>query len=225
MKVCCIASVAEAQLAIEHGAAAIGLVGWMPSGPGPIPDDRIAEIARATPPQIATFLLTSRVEPEEVVAHVKLVGVNTVQLVDAVPVETYAALRKETPRVRIVQVIHVQDESAIEEAKAAAEKVDILLLDSGRPNLAVKELGGTGRTHNWAISRKIVEAVEKPVFLAGGMRPDNVAEAIRAVRPHGIDLCSGVRTEGRLDRGKLRGLVGAMRGADDGRSERLAQNA
>ena len=214
LKVCCIASIEEARLAIAHGADAIGLVGAMPSGPGPIPDELIAEIARTVPPPVATFLLTSRVEAEDVVSHVRGAGVNTVQLVDAVGVETYAALRRSLPQVRIVQVIHVQDDGALEEARRVAEFVDALLLDSGRPNLAVKELGGTGRTHNWAISRRIVETVERPVFLAGGITPGNVAEAIRTVRPYGIDLCSGVRVGGRLDAGKLGRLVGEMRDVD-----------
>lgn len=214
LKVCCIASVAEAHLALEHGASALGLVGAMPSGPGVIDDATIAEIARSVPSSVATFLLTSRTEGAHVVAHVEATGVNTVQLVDAVPVATYVALRRALPKLRIVQVIHVQSRDSIDEARRAAEHVDVILLDSGNPTLAVKELGGTGRTHDWTLSRAIVDAVDKPVFLAGGIRADNVAQALRAVRPYGIDLCSGVRTNGRLDAQKLGALASVMRAVD-----------
>lgn len=210
LKVCCIASVEEAELALRHGAWALGLVAEMPSGPGVIDDATIAAIARAVPREVATFLLTSRTDGAAIVEHVVATGVNTVQLVDAVPAAAHAALRRELPHVRVVQVIHVRDAGSVDEARAAAEHVDVLLLDSGNPALAVKELGGTGRVHDWSVSRAIVEAVDRPVFLAGGIRPENVADAIRAVRPHGIDLCSGVRTDGRLDPSKLARLVAAM---------------
>jgi phosphoribosylanthranilate isomerase len=219
LKVCCIASPEEARLAIAHGADALGLVGQMPSGPGPIDDALIAEIARLTPPPVATFLLTSRTEPEDVVSHVLATGVNTVQLVDEVPDETYRLLRARAPRVRIVQVLHVQDAGrggdVIGEARRIEAHVDALLLDSGRPNAAVKELGGTGRTHDWSVSARLVASVKRPVFLAGGIRPENIGEAVRAVRPFGIDLCSGVRVNGRLDAGKLARLAAQLREADE----------
>ncbi|HET6851291.1 MAG TPA: hypothetical protein VFH46_03150, partial [Pyrinomonadaceae bacterium] len=77
--------------------------------------------------------------------------------------------------------------------------VDAVLLDSGNQSLAIKELGGTGRTHDWRLSREIREAIDVPLFLAGGLNPSNVAAAIREVQPFGIDVCSGLRTEGRLD--------------------------
>ncbi|HNL40150.1 MAG TPA: hypothetical protein PKH43_13465, partial [Saprospiraceae bacterium] len=93
---------------------------------------------------------------------------------------------------------------------AVIDQLDALLLDSGNPNLAVKELGGTGRVHNWAISRRIVEQSGVPVFLAGGLRPDNVQAAVEAVQPWGLDLCSGVRTEGRLDEQKLAAFFAAL---------------
>lgn len=216
LKVCCIASVEEARTAVAAGADAVGLVARMPSGPGPIPDALIAEIARNVPPPVATFLLTCETDPAAIVEHVGRCRANTVQLVDAVPSAAYAALRRAHPAVRIVQVIHVEDQDSLEEARQAASQVDALLLDSGRPKLAVKELGGTGRVHDWTLSARIVAESPVPVFLAGGIRADNVAEAIRAVRPHGIDLCSGVRTDGRLDPAKLAALVAAMRAADAG---------
>lgn len=186
-------------MAVEAGASALGLVSHMPSGPGVIDESLIEEIATATPPNIATFLLTSRTDPAAVIDQVRRTGVNTVQLCDRLPAGAHAELRAALPGVSLVQVIHVADEGSIVEARDCQAQVDMLLLDSGNQGLAVKELGGTGRTHDWSVSRQIVRQVKVPVFLAGGLRKDNVAEAIRTVRPYGVDLCSGVRTDGALD--------------------------
>jgi phosphoribosylanthranilate isomerase len=212
VKICCITSQEEAAMAVGHGAAALGLVGPMPSGPGVIEDRLIAEIALTVPPPVATFLLTSETEAEAIVDHAQRCGTNTVQLVDAVEPSVYEAIRRALPHLKIVQVIHVSDRQSVADARARAPLVDALLLDSGRPSAAVKELGGTGRTHDWSLSREIVAAVERPVFLAGGLRHENVAEAIRQVRPFGIDLCTGVRRDGRLDPTRLRNFFSAVGG-------------
>lgn len=199
-------------MAIRAGADALGLVGPMPSGPGVVADDLAAAIVRSVPPPIATFMLTSETTADGIVAHQQRAGANTIQLVDAVPAGTYAQIRAALPAVKIVQVIHVVDErSLIEAQQAVTEGADALLLDSGNPTLAIKELGGTGRVHNWQISRQIVDTSPVPVFLAGGLRPDNVREAIRAVGPFGLDICSGVRTNGHLDPDKLRAFLEAVR--------------
>jgi phosphoribosylanthranilate isomerase len=203
VKICCISSVAEARLAVDLGAAALGLVGAMPSGPGVISDALIAQIAGVVPPPVATFLLTSRTAPADIAAHHRLAKTSTIQLVDAVAEGTYAYLREALPHVKLVQVVHVVGEESVDEAARLASQVDALLLDSGNPHLPIKELGGTGRTHNWAWSRRIRELVDKPVFLAGGLHAGNVRQAVEEVGPFGLDLCSGVRTAGALDPAKL----------------------
>lgn len=213
VKICCIADREEARLAIAAGADALGLVGAMPSGPGPIADGLIAEIAEAVPPPLATFLLTSETEPDAIVAHARRCRTNTLQLVDRVPPEAYPRLRHDLPAVRLVQVVHVGGREALDEALRVAPLVDALLLDSGQPDASVRVLGGTGRTHDWTISRSIVEQAACPVFLAGGLRVTNVAEAIAAVRPFGVDLCTGVRTDMRLDPAKLEAFMAAVEGA------------
>jgi phosphoribosylanthranilate isomerase len=213
VKVCCIGSVEEARLAVRLGAWALGLVSEMPSGPGVIPEARIAEIAASVPPPIGTFLLTSRTDPAEIAAQRKRCGVNTVQVCDRLPAGGLAALRRSLPGVMLVQVIHIGGEASVAEAQAAAREVDALLLDSGNQSLLVKELGGTGRTHNWALSAEIVKKSGVPVFLAGGLNAENVGEAIRAVRPFGVDLCTGVRTAGALDEQKLARFMAAVAAA------------
>ena len=212
VKICCISSVDEAWMAIRAGASALGLVSAMPSGPGVIEETTIAEIARHVPPPIATFLLTSSQNTDEIVAQQRRCGCNTLQLVDRLTAGSYADLRRALPGIALVQVIHVTGEESVDEALDAAAEVDALLLDSGNPALAIKELGGTGRTHDWRLSRQIAERAGVPVFLAGGLRPENVADAVAHVHPFGVDLCSGVRTDGQLDPLKLGAFFDALAG-------------
>ncbi|HKC35088.1 MAG TPA: phosphoribosylanthranilate isomerase [Chitinophagaceae bacterium] len=210
IKICCISSVSEAKLAINHGADALGLVGKMPSGPGPIPDWLIAEIVKAIHPPIASFLLTSEQSSEGIIYHVKRVDTNTVQVVDELTTGTYSDIKNALPHLKIVQVIHVIGEESIDEAVRISPDVDALLLDSGNPKASLKTLGGTGNVHNWNLSREIVKAVDVPVFLAGGLHAGNVRQAIETVQPFGVDICSGVRTEGRLDPNKLEAFIKAV---------------
>lgn len=210
IKICCISSLHEAKLAIDHGADALGLVGKMPSGPGPIPDWLISEIVKTIHPPVASFLLTCEQSSEEIIYHVKRVDTNTVQIVDELTTGTYDDIRTALPHLKIVQVIHVVDDKSIGEAVRVAPNVDALLLDSGNPKATTKTLGGTGNIHNWEISRDIVQAVTVPVFLAGGLHSGNIREAIKKVQPFGVDICSGVRSEGKLDPNKLESFVRAV---------------
>lgn len=212
LKVCCIQDEHEARLAILHGAAAIGLVAAMPSGPGPIPESRIAAVARAVGAHAETFLLTALVDAAAIAEQHARCGTSAIQLVDHVEARERAALRALLPGVALVQVIHVAGHGSIDEARAGAEHADALLLDSGNRGAPTKELGGTGRVHDWGISARIVAAARVPVWLAGGLAPRNVAEAVALVRPHGVDLCTGVRTDGSLDAAKLAAFVRALRG-------------
>ncbi len=214
VKVCCISSRVEARTAIAHGAYAIGLVSEMPSGPGVISEELIAEIAADVPPGILTFLLTSKQDTAAIIEQQRRSGVNTLQLVDRLGKGSYEDLKEAIPGISLVQVIHVTNKKAIEEAETCAPHVDAILLDSGNPKKAVKELGGTGRTHNWKISRIIRERLDVPVYLAGGLTPGNIADAILQVGPFGLDICSGIRTDGRLDDAKLEALFTQIKSAE-----------
>jgi phosphoribosylanthranilate isomerase len=210
VKICCIRSLEEARTAVAHGASALGLVSQMPSGPGVIPDETIARIAAAAPPAVATFLLTCRQDAASIIEQQRRLRTSTLQLCDRLESGARSDLRRALPGVGIVQVVHVTGPASVDEAVAAAEEADAILLDSGRPDAAVKELGGTGRRHDWGLSRNIREAVEVPVFLAGGITPENAAEAVDAVGPFALDVCTGVRTGGALDEAKLRRLFAAI---------------
>ena len=214
VKICCISSLDEAQLAIRKGADAVGLVGEMPSGPGTISDRKIREIAAEIPPPIGCFLLTAEEKSDEIAEHLLRTGVPTVQLVRHLSVAESLNLGRVLLTTRRVQVIHMEDESALELIPKYEPYVHAFLLDSGRPSAETPELGGTGRTHDWSLSRKFVEKTRKPVFLAGGLTPENVQEAILTVRPFGVDVCTGVRSNGHLDPKKLEEFMGAVRTAD-----------
>jgi len=210
IKICCISSIEEARIAAEAGASALGLVGLMPSGPGVISDELIFQIAKTVPLPLATFLLTSETSVSEIIKHHQRTQTNTIQLVDALSRDSYKELREALPGIKLVQVIHVLDEGSVAEAIEIAGLVDAILLDSGNPNLPVKELGGTGRIHDWTLSRKIRDSVNVPVFLAGGLNYENIRQAIDTVQPFGIDVCSGVRTNGKLDKEKLDLFIGEV---------------
>lgn len=210
VKICCIANRQEAETAIRFGASALGLVGAMPSGPGVISDEAIQAIALGVPPPVATFLLTSETRTEKIISHYQRVNTTAIQLVDELPGMPYGLLKVALPHVKLVQVIHVSGESSLRQAMEVAPHVDAILLDSGNPNLRVKELGGTGRTHDWEISRQIRDRVSVPVFLAGGLNPENVKRAIDVVQPFGVDVCSGVRTDGLLDEREVEAFFKAV---------------
>lgn len=211
IKICCIKTIAEAKMAIDLGASAIGLVSQMPSGPGIIDDNQIKAINSSIPNHISTFLLTSNTNAAEIIKQLRDMGTNTVQIVDRINNAEYNKIRNALPKIKIVQVIHVIDHNSVKEAITLAPYVDEILLDSGNPQLKTKILGGTGKTHNWTLSKTIREAISIPVWLAGGLNPQNIKAAIEMVRPYGVDVCSGVRTDGNLDIDKLNFFVNKIK--------------
>jgi len=194
-------------MAIGAGADSLGLVSSMPSGPGVISDSKIREVTQIIPPSIDAFVLTALDNSWDLIDLIRKVKNRTIQLVDRLNTGNYQEIRASIPCVKIVQVIHVMNEEAIEQAIRVSSYVDAILLDSGNTELPTKELGGTGKTHDWNISREIVEQVDTPVFLAGGLNPDNVVEAIEIVKPFGVDVCNGVRTNEKLDPAKLKKFI------------------
>jgi len=220
IKICCISSPDEARLAVRMGASALGLVSAMPSGPGVIDEGLIRTLAGRVPPGVATFLLTSLLDPDAIVAQQRRCRANTLQLVDALPLDgsVHRRLREALPGIGIVQVVHVGGPDSIDEALALAPHVGAPGARNGAPGAQsgqppVRELGGTGRVHDWTVSQRIRELAPVPLYLAGGLRPENVADAIARVGPFGLDVCSGVRTDGRLDPGKLERFFEAVAAA------------
>lgn len=213
IKACCMASIAEMQMAVAAGVDAVGLVARMPSGPGPIADDLIADIAAAVPPPVTAFLLTSETRADAIADHVRRTGAPVVQIVSHIDPAEAARLAQLLPHTRRVQVIHVESEAALAMIADYAPHIHAFLLDSGRPGAAIPTLGGTGDIHDWAISARFVAASPRPVFLAGGLNAANVGAAIAQVRPFGVDVCSGIRSDGVLDIAKLNAFAAAVRQA------------
>ena len=213
IKICCIASIEEAQMALDAGADAVGLVSAMPSGPGVIGDALIAEIIDWVGSRAATVLLTSRLTAASISEQLQRALPTVIQLVDTLPDDELTGLRAQHSDVLVMPVIHVQSADSIAEAVRLGPVADALLLDSGNPTAIVKELGGTGHTHDWRLSSAICQATRIPVFLAGGLRADNVAEAVRTTRPFGVDVCSGVRRDGRLNEQRLTAFITEARAA------------
>ena len=196
-KICCIKSVEEAEIAIRAGAYAIGLVAEMPNGPGEIDDVNIRaitdDVRQRHCGRAYSVLLTSRTRGDAIVEHVRDTLPDMVQIVDTPEHGAHGVIRKAHPDLKIIQVIHVEDESAVDQARAVEADVDFILLDSGKPSSPVRTFGGTGETHDWSVSKRIVETVDRAVFLAGGLAPENVPAAVSKVRPFGVDVCSGLR--------------------------------
>jgi phosphoribosylanthranilate isomerase len=211
VKICCMASIAEAEMAAAAGADMVGMVGPMPSGAGVIDLATARVIAEGAPPWVTPVLLSSGETAEAILADVDRCPVRCVQVVRHVAPEVHRSLARLRPGLRRIQAVHVEGPEALELIPAYAELADAFLLDSGRPGS--NELGGTGRVHDWRVSAEFVRRSPRPVFLAGGLRPENVAEAAATVRPFGVDLCSGVRTRNRLDADKLSAFMAAARAA------------
>jgi phosphoribosylanthranilate isomerase len=212
IKICCIASIEEARLAIAAGADALGFLSEQMPGPRAISDARIAGIVATVPPPVATFLLTTGASADTISAQLCRTRTNTVQILRPLPQDELVRLAALEPAVRRVQAVHVEGPEALDRIPACAPHVHAFLLDSGRPDAG--EFGGTGRPHDWAVSAAFVRASPLPVFLAGGLSPANVHEAVALVRPFGVDLCTGARSDGRLDPDKLAAFIEAVRGAD-----------
>ena len=207
VKICCISNMEEARIAIDHGTHAIGLVSRMPSGPGVISENLIAQIARYTPPAVTSVLLTSHRSAEEIITQHYNCRTNAIQICDDLLYGTYDDIRSALPGISLIQVIHITGQESSNQASSISPFVDALLLDSGIKTNKKIELGGTGRVHNWSVSHQICSNSDIPVFLAGGLNPDNVQDAINEVHPYAVDVCSGVRTDGKLDEIKVRNFM------------------
>ena len=189
VKICGTTSDEDARLAVSLGADALGfLVGLNYPADDEISADTARSIIRKQPPFISSVLVTHKNDPSWIVETAQVIGCNTLQLHGDVPLKELEGIRSRLPYLKIIKTIHVQSDEAVMAALEAEKVADAILLDT----ITDERLGGTGKTHDWSISRKIVEALNAPVILAGGLTPENVREAITYVRPFGVDVNSGV---------------------------------
>lgn len=208
-KICCILDAAEARIAAHEGADWYGLVGPMPSGPGVLSLDEAKGIATSPRFSARPILLTSAETADLILAEANFVGVDAVQVVRHIPPEEAAGLKASD--LYYVQVIHVAGPEALALIDVYAPYCDAFLLDSGQPSRDA--FGGTGQTHDWDVSAEFVRRADRPVYLAGGLNAGNVGRAIRTVRPHGVDICSGVRRDRKLEPALLSAFMEEVRRA------------
>ena len=209
VKICGIASIEDALSAAEAGADAVGcLVGLDHASPDEVDVPTARSVFSSLPPFVARVLVTHRTTLAKVSTLARETGATVIQLHGEFPLVAIPALREAVPSASIVKSVHVTGDDAIAAAQAAARVVDAVLLDSR----AKGRIGGTGTLHDWSISARIVESVPKPVILAGGLNPANVAEAIVRVRPWAVDANSGTRKRGGgKDHAKVRAFVAAAK--------------
>lgn len=203
VKICGIRSIEDARAAVVAGADELGFHVGLTGGRVPLESEHAARIIAELPESASGVVVTSIAESGKLIELVRATGADIVQLYgDATP-ETILEVKKALPDVQVWKVLNVADEGSIAEAKKYERAADAIALDTLNKETGVR--GGTGKVHDWNISRKIVESVSIPVILAGGLNPDNVAEAIRAVNPFGVDVNSGVsNADGTKDVGKVR---------------------
>lgn len=202
-KICGINSLRNAQIALECGADALGfLVGITHLAEDKITAENAKRIIQTLPSSVYSVAVTHLRDSRKIIELCRYLGVNALQIHDYISPEEVAFCRKELPDVRILKAVHVidgQPDKALAAAKSFEDVCDAILLDSR----TAERLGGTGKTHDWSISRMIVEQVSVPVILAGGLTPSNVADAVKTVRPFGVDVNSGVEIDGDKDRQKV----------------------
>ncbi len=189
VKICGTRNVEEARMIVASGADALGfLIGLVEPNPDQIAPEEAAEIIAQLPPSVSSVLVTQQTDPQVVADLCCCARASAVQLHGGFAPEQIPELRRQVPSVTMIQVVHVAGPDSKMAALHAANFADAILLDSPRHGGA----GGTGKTHDWNLSREIVRACSKPVILAGGLTPENVELAIRTVGPSAVDVHSGV---------------------------------
>lgn len=191
VKICGITNIKDALAAVSYGADEIGFhVGQVRGSRNIISKEKTAEIISQLPGSVVPVLVTTSSEPREIMRLAQETGVSAVQFHGDVSSDDVAFVKKEFPSFKMYKIIPVRDESAIIEARKYEKIADAVLLDTSSKETG--QVGGTGKTHDWEVSRKIVGSISLPVILAGGLNPENVAEAINKVRPYMVDVNSGV---------------------------------
>ena len=212
VKICGTATFADLDCAVAAGADAVGfLMGITHVTQDAVTPETAAAMVATLPPFIVPVAVTHLTKPSDLIRIVELSRCTTLQIQDMVTPDDIAEVREVLPYLRIMKAVHVMDESAITTAKYFSDTADAILLDTRTAD----RIGGTGITHDWNISAKIVKECSCPVILAGGLTPENVTEAIIRVRPYAVDVHTGVKKNGVRDAERTRAFVTNARTARD----------
>lgn len=204
VKICGITNIKDALLAAELGADFLGFIVEISESEDSLSKDEAKNLIRQLPLEVIPVMVTYLNNAEEIVKVASYVIAGAVQLHSNISLPEIGKIRKALPKIKIIKAIHVIDEKVVSEAVKFSDYVDYILLDSK----AKGKIGGTGKTHDWSISRKIILKCKKPVLLAGGLNPENVLDAVRKIKPFGVDVNSGVKAKPRVkDAEKLRKFI------------------
>jgi len=202
-----IRNVNDALMCVDCGVNIIGLL----VGQAHTSDDFISkELARAIkialPLEIKTTLITHLENAREIIEIAKFIEVDYIQLHSYISESEVEIIRKELPDKKLLRLIHIGEDGKVLNDIKSIKYVDFYFTDS--INTKTNQVGGTGLTHNQETDKMLVETLEKPVFIAGGLTPENVAEAIRVCKPYGVDVNSGCRAkDGSRDKEKVIAFV------------------
>jgi len=205
VKICGVTNLEDARAAVWFGADAVGfLVGQVHYSTGSfLAPGEVAKIVAALPPFCSAVLVTHLSRPEEVIPILKVANVTTLQLHGDTTPQEAVEIKNFLPFLKTYKVVHVFDASVIEEANRYIGSVDGIILDTAIK--ATGQVGGTGQTHDWGVSKEVVRSTALPVILAGGLNPENIITAIRVVQTYGVDVNSGVSNpDGTKDHEKVR---------------------
>jgi len=204
-KICGIRDPGARDAAVASGADAVGFVVEIPRSRRSIGRKEAKSLIRGLPPFVSSVVVVEPKSAAEAASIALDTGADVLQVNGTLVVEDLSTLR-EMVAARLVATVPAVP-GALEEARRIAGVADALLVDSQEGG----KLGGTGAVHDWNLSADLVEAVGAPVILAGGLSPENVAEAIRAVGPYAVDVSTGVETEGRKDPAKIAAFLREVR--------------
>lgn len=200
-----VSSLEEAIFCYSVGVDALGFTLELPSGlHDGLTNAKAARIVERLPQGILPVIITYLTSAEEACRLVKEVGGRAIQFHGGIAPEQIAQFRELCPHIKTIGCVTVRDKSAIENARQFRPPFwDAIILDSYDPGTGKR--GATGKTHDWSISARIVRSAAVPVILAGGLTPENVAHAVRSVRPHGVDAHTGLENpDGTRDFDKIR---------------------
>ena len=194
VKICANRSIEDAKMSLDANADIIGLlVGQEHSSNDFIDKYKAKEITNFIEGRCDVSLVTHLIHADEIIELTKFIGNNIIQLHSDIAESEVEKIANELPNIKLVRLIHISNEGEIVTDYKKMKYADYYLLDSF--NLKTNQVGGTGLTHDWYKSNELIKTLDKPTFLAGGLNPENVAEAIKISEPYGVDVNSGCKNE------------------------------
>ena len=206
---------AEAELLVEEGVDWIGFPLRLPVHREDISEDDAARVIRSIQSRAQCVLITYLHTADAILTLCRKLNVTTVQLHGDIPIREIERIRMFCPEMVFIKslVVRAGNLEALKQlVRHFAPHVEGFITDTYDP--VTGACGATGKTHDWSVSRQLVSLSPKPVILAGGLTPANVASGIREVKPAGVDAHTGIEgPDGRKDREKVRAFVAESRAA------------